>query len=89
MARNMKEKKWTIFATRKKCYIAEKLSKFFNIPHFKIKDILEWGKTFTDELGEEIKAKVYYFSLKKQNIENCIYLENIFLLYLQNFYICI
>lgn len=41
-----------------KSYIAKKLSKFFNIPHFKIKDILELGKTFTDELGEEIKAKL-------------------------------
>ena len=41
-----------------KTYLSEKLSKFFNIPHFKIKDIIEWGKTFTDELGEEIKAKL-------------------------------
>ena len=41
-----------------KTYISEKLSKFFNIPHFKINDIIEWGKTFTDELGEEIKTKV-------------------------------
>ena len=31
-----------------KTYISEKLSKFFNIPHFKINDIIEWGKTFTD-----------------------------------------
>ena len=28
------------------------------------------------KLGEEINAQVYYFSLKKQNIPNCIYLEN-------------
>ena len=41
-----------------KSYISEKLSKFFNIPHFKINDIIEWGKTFTDELGEEIKGKL-------------------------------
>ena len=41
-----------------KSYISEKLSKFFNIPHFKINDIIEWGKTFTDELGEEIKTKL-------------------------------
>ena len=41
-----------------KTYLSEKLSKFFNIPHFKINDIIEWGKTFTDELGEEIKAKI-------------------------------
>ena len=41
-----------------KTYISEKLSKSFNIPHFKINDIIEWGKTFTDELGEEIKAKI-------------------------------
>ena len=41
-----------------KSYIGEKLSKFFNIPHFTIKDIIEWGKTLTDELGEEIKAKL-------------------------------
>ena len=34
------------------------MSKYFNIPHFKINDIKEWGKTFTDELGEEIKAKI-------------------------------
>ena len=41
-----------------KSYLAEKLSKFYNIPHFKIADIVAWGKTLTDELGEEIKAKV-------------------------------
>ena len=41
-----------------KTYLSEKLSKFFNIPHFKINDIIERGKTFTDELGEEIKAKI-------------------------------
>ena len=41
-----------------KSYLSEKLSKFFNIPHFKIKEIIDWGKTFTDELGEEIKAKM-------------------------------
>jgi adenylate kinase len=41
-----------------KTYLSEKLSKFFNIPHFKIKDIIEWGKTFTDEFGEEIKGKL-------------------------------
>ena len=41
-----------------KTYLSEKLSKFYNIPHFKIADIVEWGKTLTDELGEEIKAKL-------------------------------
>ena len=41
-----------------KSYIAEKLSKFYNIPHFTIKDLVDFGKTLTDELGEEIKTKL-------------------------------
>ena len=40
-----------------KTYIGEKLSKYFNIPHILINDIIKWGKTLTDELGEEIKTK--------------------------------
>ena len=52
-----------------KSYIAEKLSKFFNIPHFKINDIIEWGKTFTDELGEEIKAKLEEISTNVKEAE--------------------
>ena len=38
--------------------------------------ILNYDDEMTKKLGEEIKAQVYYFSLKKQNIKNCIYLEN-------------
>lgn len=38
--------------------------------------ILNYDDKMTKKLGEEIKAKVYYFSLEKQDIENCIYLEN-------------
>ncbi|MBQ8635717.1 UDP-N-acetylmuramoyl-L-alanine--D-glutamate ligase [bacterium] len=38
--------------------------------------ILNYDDKMTKKLGEEIQAKVYYFSLEKQNIENCIYLEN-------------
>ncbi|MCQ2820156.1 MAG: hypothetical protein MJ252_23055 [archaeon] len=41
-----------------KSYIAKKLSEFYNIPHYTIKDIVEWGKTLKDELGEEIRAKM-------------------------------
>ena len=38
--------------------------------------ILNYDDSMTKKLGEEIKAQVYYFSLTKQNIKNCIYLEN-------------
>lgn len=38
--------------------------------------ILNYDDEMVKKLGNEIKAKVYYFSLSKQNIENCIYLEN-------------
>ena len=38
--------------------------------------ILNYDDEMTKKLGNEIKAKVYYFSLTKQNIKNCIYLEN-------------
>ena len=38
--------------------------------------ILNYDDEMTRKLGEEIKAKVYYFSLSKQNVKNCIYLEN-------------
>lgn len=38
--------------------------------------ILNYDDVMTKKLGEEIQAQVYYFSLQKQNIPNCIYLEN-------------
>ena len=38
--------------------------------------ILNYDDAMTKKLGEEIEAQVYYFSLNKQNIPNCIYLEN-------------
>lgn len=38
--------------------------------------ILNYDDEMVKKLGDEIKAKVYYFSLSKQNIKNCIYLEN-------------
>lgn len=38
--------------------------------------ILNYDDEMTKKLGEEIKAQVYYFSLEKQGIKNCIYLEN-------------
>ncbi len=38
--------------------------------------ILNYDDEMVKNLGNEIKAQVYYFSLKKQNLENCIYLEN-------------
>ncbi|MBQ4646821.1 MAG: UDP-N-acetylmuramoyl-L-alanine--D-glutamate ligase [Candidatus Gastranaerophilales bacterium] len=38
--------------------------------------ILNYDDEKTKKLGEEIQAQVYYFSLQKQNIPNCIYLEN-------------
>ena len=38
--------------------------------------ILNYDDEYTRKLGSQIKAKTYYFALNKQNIENCIYLEN-------------
>ena len=38
--------------------------------------ILNYDDEYLKRLGSEIKAKVYYFSLEKQNFKNCIYLEN-------------
>ncbi|MBR5304370.1 MAG: UDP-N-acetylmuramoyl-L-alanine--D-glutamate ligase [Candidatus Gastranaerophilales bacterium] len=38
--------------------------------------ILNYDDQMTKKLGEEIQAQVYYFSLSKQDIPNCIYLEN-------------
>lgn len=43
--------------------------------------ILNYDDELTKKLGEEIKAKVYYFSLNKQDIKNCIYLENDFIVF--------
>ncbi len=38
--------------------------------------ILNYDDEKTRQLGREIKAKVYYFSLSKQNVENQAYFEN-------------
>lgn len=38
--------------------------------------ILNYDDEMTKKLGSEIKANVYYFSLEKQNIKNCIYLKD-------------
>ncbi len=38
--------------------------------------ILNYDDEYTKKLGSEIQANVYYFSLEKQNIKNCIYLNN-------------
>ena len=38
--------------------------------------ILNYDDEKVRNLGEEIKANVYYFSLHPQNIKNCIYLKN-------------
>lgn len=38
--------------------------------------ILNYDDEYLKRLGSEIKAKVYYFSLKKQDFKNCIYLED-------------
>lgn len=38
--------------------------------------VLNYDDKYTKKLGEEIKAKVYYFSSYRQNIENCIYQDN-------------
>ena len=38
--------------------------------------ILNHDDEMTRKLGSEIKAQVHYFSLSKQNLKNCIYLEN-------------
>ena len=43
--------------------------------------ILNYDDSYTKKLGSEIKAKVYYFSLSKQNIKNCIYLENDYIIF--------
>lgn len=41
-----------------KTYISKILSKFYNIPHFNVTEIINWGKTLNDELGEEIRTKL-------------------------------
>ena len=43
-----------------KSYISERLSKFYNLPHIKISDIVEYGKALPegDALGDEIRAKI-------------------------------
>jgi adenylate kinase len=41
-----------------KTFIAERLSKFYNLPHIKIHDIIEMGKELQDELGEEVRYKI-------------------------------
>ena len=38
--------------------------------------ILNYDDEYLKRLGSEIKAKVYYFSLEKQDFENCIYLKD-------------
>lgn len=38
--------------------------------------ILNYDDNYLKRLGSEIKARVYYFSLEKQDFENCIYLQN-------------
>ena len=38
--------------------------------------VLNYDDKYTKKLGEEIKAKVYYFSSYRQDIENCIYQDN-------------
>ncbi|MBQ7287497.1 MAG: UDP-N-acetylmuramoyl-L-alanine--D-glutamate ligase, partial [Candidatus Gastranaerophilales bacterium] len=38
--------------------------------------ILNYDDEMVKKLGTEIKAQVYYFSLQKQDIKNCIYFEN-------------
>ena len=38
--------------------------------------ILNYDDAMVKKLGEEIKTNVYYFSLKKQSVFNCAYLEN-------------
>jgi adenylate kinase len=42
-----------------KSILAERLSKLYNLPHLKINDLIEYGKTLPDEkLAEEIRAKI-------------------------------
>jgi adenylate kinase len=41
-----------------KTFLAERLSKFMNLPHLKIEEIITWGKTLTDKLGEDIQARL-------------------------------
>lgn len=54
----------------------EAKAKPFRMMDEKCHAILNYDDIMTKKLGEEIKAQVYYFSLTKQNIKNCIYLEN-------------
>lgn len=56
-------------------YFEAKAKPFYNMSENSFA-ILNYDDEMTRKLGEKIKAKVYYFSLKRQNIENCIYLEN-------------
>jgi adenylate kinase len=41
-----------------KTYVSERLAILFNMPHYTIIDIVNYGLNLTDELGEEIKAKM-------------------------------
>ena len=41
-----------------KTTVAKKLAKFYNLPHINISDIIEYAKSLTDELGEEVKTKI-------------------------------
>lgn len=56
-------------------YFEAKATMFRNMDEYSCA-ILNYDDKLTKKLGEEIKAKVYYFSCQKQNIENCIYLED-------------
>jgi adenylate kinase len=41
-----------------KTYLSKKLAVLFNLPHYTILDIVSYGLNLTDELGEEVKAKI-------------------------------
>jgi adenylate kinase len=58
--RNLKSQKILITGppAAGKTILAERLSKLYNLPHLKIYDLIEFGKNFQDELGEQIRAKI-------------------------------
>jgi adenylate kinase len=56
-----------------KTHFAEKMAKYYNIPHILIKDVVEAVKNLQDPLGEEIRAS--WEELKEKAIEEA---QNLF-----------
>jgi adenylate kinase family enzyme len=60
-----------------KTHFAEKMAKYYNIPHILIKDVVEAVKNLQDPLGEEIRAS--WEELKEKAVKYYINFYNFFL----------